>query len=244
VSDEPFLARWSRRKLEAAEGEFAPAKPEQAEARKDPARVDTDFNTAAPTPPAPDTFDPASLPSLDSITPATDIRGFLAPNVPAALTRAALRRAWAADPAIRDFVGLQEYDWDFNAPGAVFGFEELGSEHDVKQLLARVFGEDAVPALDDRPESGPAASTQAPDKSHEPAPSVEHSGAAPTARSHGVGKADPAAGTAGCPSDAASGRAFEELVQRNHHASHPMGEPHHQPEPTKRRSHGGALPIS
>ena len=38
----------------------------------------------------------------NSITAATDIRAFLAPGVPAELTRAALRRAWTADPAIRD----------------------------------------------------------------------------------------------------------------------------------------------
>ncbi len=59
-------------------------------------------------------FDPASLPPIESINALSDIRAFLAPGVPAALTRAALRRAWVADPAIRDFVGLSENSWDFN----------------------------------------------------------------------------------------------------------------------------------
>ena len=49
-----------------------------------------------------------ALPATESITADTDIRAFLAPGIPAHLTRAALRRAWAADPAIRDFVGLAE----------------------------------------------------------------------------------------------------------------------------------------
>jgi 6-methylsalicylate decarboxylase len=45
------------------------------------------------------------------------IRAFLRPGVPAELARAALRRAWVADPAIRDFIGLAESSRDFNAPG-------------------------------------------------------------------------------------------------------------------------------
>ena len=95
-------------------------------------------NVAKPAAPA---FDPASLPSLDSIGAQTDIRGFLQPGVPADLARAALRRAWSSDPAIRDFKGLAENDWDFNDPNAMFGFGELGPDVDIKKMLAAVFGE-------------------------------------------------------------------------------------------------------
>jgi len=35
------------------------------------------------------------------------------------------RRAWAADPAIRDFKGLAENAWDFTDPTAMPGFGEL-----------------------------------------------------------------------------------------------------------------------
>jgi len=56
------------------------------------------------------------------------------------LTRAALRRAWSVDPAIRDFVGLSENSWDFNALGGVPGFGSLTAE-DARRLLARVMGE-------------------------------------------------------------------------------------------------------
>src|SRR6202030_2550882 len=75
--------------------------------------------------PADPPFDPLSLPPLESIAADTDIRGFLAPGVPSELARAALRRVWTADPKIRDFVGLADYDWDFNAPGAMAGFGPL-----------------------------------------------------------------------------------------------------------------------
>jgi Protein of unknown function (DUF3306) len=72
-------------------------------------------------------FDPASLPSIDTIAADTDIVAFLQSGVPAELTRAALRRAWTSDPAIRDFVGIAENQWDFNDPNAIPGFGSLGT---------------------------------------------------------------------------------------------------------------------
>jgi hypothetical protein len=93
------------------------------------------------------TFDPASVPSVESITADTDIRAFLAPGVPAELARDALRRAWAADPKIRDFVGLADYDWDFNAPGSLPGFGSLEMTDELRQIAARVFGPFSAPVL-------------------------------------------------------------------------------------------------
>jgi len=54
--------------------------------------------------------------------------------------RAALRRAWSTDLAIRDFIGLSENSWDFNAPGGVPGFGSL-TTNGPRQLLARMTGE-------------------------------------------------------------------------------------------------------
>ena len=64
-------------------------------------------------------LDLANLPPVESIGSGSDIRPFLAPGVPADVTRAALRRAWSTDPAIRDFVGLSEDSWDVNEPDGV-----------------------------------------------------------------------------------------------------------------------------
>ena len=69
--------------------------------------------------------DAASLPPIGSIGPASDIRPFLEPGVPQDLARAALRRAWMVDPAIRDFVGPSENFWDFNASDAVRAADEI-----------------------------------------------------------------------------------------------------------------------
>jgi hypothetical protein len=70
----------------------------------------------------------ANLPPIESIGSGSNIRPFLASGVPADLTRAALRRAWSVDPAIRDFIGLSENSWDFNAPGGVPGFGPLTTD--------------------------------------------------------------------------------------------------------------------
>jgi hypothetical protein len=146
---ENFLERWSRKKREAAAApETPPVAPKATPDVPAPvAALDqggkpgaSPSSPAAPAAPAP-TFDPASLPSLESITATTDIRGFFAPGVPPELTRAALRRVWSVDPAIRDFVGLQENDWDFNAPDGIPGFGALPPDFDVKKVVAQIFGE-------------------------------------------------------------------------------------------------------
>lgn len=165
TSPENFVSRWARLKsgsdiepkTESAGHEAVvsvgierPSVPQQDELTEEP-------------------FDPVSLPSIETFAVDTDIRGFLQTNVPAALTRAALRRAWASDPAIRDFVGIAENQWDFNDPTAMPGFGPMQEMDDVPALLARALGgrdkladmipqipapgESALPAVTDR---GPA----------------------------------------------------------------------------------------
>jgi hypothetical protein len=89
----------------------------------------------------PAAFDPAPLPSLDAIDAHADITVFLRSGVPTELQRAALRRAWRMDPAIRDFKGLQENGWNFSGPNSIPGFGELGPEVDVREMVARIFGD-------------------------------------------------------------------------------------------------------
>ena len=83
-------------------------------------------------------FDPASLPSVESITADTDILAFLRAGVPAELTRAALRRAWTSDPAIRDFIGIAENQWDFNDPNAIPGFGPMVPTESGVDILAQI----------------------------------------------------------------------------------------------------------
>ena len=76
-----------------------------------------------------------ALPAIDSITATTDIRAFLKPGVPDGLKHAALRQAWATDPAIRDFVGIAENQWDFNKPQNIPGFGLLNPSQNIQRLV-------------------------------------------------------------------------------------------------------------
>lgn len=139
---EHFLSRWSRKKRDAV-GQPTTAPPAADESKVTPDHA-SDGEPAGAHPVTTATepvFDPANLPSLDSIGAQTDVRAFLQAGVPPDLTRAALRRAWISDPAILNFKGLQENDWDFNDPNSMFGFGELDADFDVKRMLASVFGE-------------------------------------------------------------------------------------------------------
>ncbi|KQT45352.1 hypothetical protein ASG52_14375 [Methylobacterium sp. Leaf456] len=84
------------------------------------------------------------LPSLDTLTPDTDLTPFLRTGVPAALRNAALRRMWSLDPSIRDFVSeAREYAYDWNTPGGVPGMGPLLPSDDVKAMLGRLFRDPA-----------------------------------------------------------------------------------------------------
>src|SRR5262249_8425590 len=107
--------------------------------RTDPPYTDEELDSdQTPSPAEP----PPTLPPIESIEAASDVRAFLAPGVPADLVRAALRRAWATDPTIRDFIGLSANSWDSNAPGAMPGFGSLDAE-EVRRLLQQIMPEDA-----------------------------------------------------------------------------------------------------
>jgi hypothetical protein len=134
MSDEEFLVRWSRRKREAETAVDAPPptppgetlNPAQSGIAEIPADAEVDLS---------------SLPPIESITGVTDITTFLRKGIPAELSRAALRRAWASDPAIRDFVGLAENAWDFNDPNAMPGFGPLDySAEQLEALVGRIVG--------------------------------------------------------------------------------------------------------
>jgi hypothetical protein len=83
------------------------------------------------------------LPAIDEIVATTDIRAFLKPGVPESLKHAALRRAWVTDPAIRDFIGIAENQWDFTNPASIPGFGTLDSLQDVYHLLPKISVDEA-----------------------------------------------------------------------------------------------------
>lgn len=165
-TDGGFLARWSRRKQQAGE------QPDPTPAATTP--------TPAPAPaPAVDEEPEVpleELPPLDSIDANTDLAPLLKRRLPPAWRQAALRRVWAADPAIRGFKGLAEYDWDFNIGGDAPGFGPLRSPADAKLLLARMLGTAAPESTDQEaaPPTAPLGADEAP-QAAAPAPSAQNS---------------------------------------------------------------------
>jgi hypothetical protein len=131
---ENFLARWSARKLADRK---TPTRQEAAseQARDDETRAAEDSAAAEPGKDRP--FDLAQLPPLDSIGADTNVADFLRREVPPELARAALRRAWTSDPAIKNFIGPVENGWDFNDPSAMGGFGPISAE-EVARLAGKV----------------------------------------------------------------------------------------------------------
>jgi hypothetical protein len=242
---EPFLSRWSRLKQETAKRAPEPA-DEAALPPAGVARAGEEARAPATVPdsePAAEAFDPASLPPLDSIGAGTDIRAFLARGVPAELTQAALRRAWAADPAIRDFIGLSENSWDFTAPGGVPGFGPMRPTDNIQELLAHASGR--TPRLD--VVEAPVAESRAPQSPISQAADSQGEAAAPPRGdevTHGeahepVKIAKDQESTA----DTSVGRQNANIDNKNEDvAAQNTSNPRESPATIRPRGHGGALP--
>jgi hypothetical protein len=245
VSDsEKFLSRWSRRKRDAVEdGEETTSPSPPAQAGPD-ARALTDDRLPGETlagasarPELP--FDVTRLPPLESITAATDIRAFLAPGVPADLTRAALRRAWTTDPKIRDFVGLADYDWDYHAPGSMAGFGPLEMTDELRRMVARIVGGEAPeqPVASPPPTPTAEAGTQTPIESNPTAASTAETPTEDRKGDRGVSQDEPVDHN----SDACS---HNDLPQRDQEyiAMQQKGEKAEDLQTSVKRPHGRALP--
>src|ERR1700737_860038 len=128
--DKGFLARWSQRKREAKQPE-----PEAPVADADvPSGPVAESDVPQP-------FDLSTLPKLEDVMETTDITGFLRKGVPEHLRNAALRKSWALDPAIRNYVNpALEYAYDWNTPGGVPGSSEIGVGMDVARLVSQIMG--------------------------------------------------------------------------------------------------------
>ena len=147
MTEEDFLKRWSRRKREADVAKPVPPEKETGET----GAIAPETAAAGKGTDAPDAeFDITTLPPIESINAVSDITAFLRAGVPVELTRAALRRVWTADPAIRNFVGLAENAWDFTDPDAMPGFGPLESSDEVRRMIADLvdrIGEAAKPGV-------------------------------------------------------------------------------------------------
>jgi hypothetical protein len=245
---ESFIARWARRKRDATQEiepkqssassgatseDIRPVREQGDESDIGAARGSASEQTQA-------AFDLSKLPPIESIAADSDIRAFLAPGVPPELTRAALRRAWSADPKIRDFVGLAENTWDFNAPGSIAGFGPLEMTEELRREVARMVGRALVEGANESPAP---TSTEAPGERPPVETSAELAAATPEAPTQAQ------ASNSG-PSQIKDGPASNEghnsapALQRNKVISAAQNIPgiDDNDQVTIKRSHGAALP--
>jgi hypothetical protein len=188
---ESFLSRWARRKQEAKHDSDAEGDAPSVE-RVQECGIDTPTPSAeAPGAEASGTealgvealgaeaktegqqepqVDLSTLPPIESIGAGADIGAFLRKGVPLELTRAALRRAWTSDPAIRDFIGIAENQWDFATGSDIPGFGPLEASDDVRRMVAELFREKGSAA-----EPAPSASSQLQDQGAQTAINEENS---------------------------------------------------------------------
>jgi hypothetical protein len=229
-----FLTRWSRRKREAADENAQPERP-VTEAAAKPAAPGEETNQTiaarapeANAPPAPE-FDLTKLPTIESIGANSDIRAFLQAGVPSALRNAALRRAWVADPAIRDFVGLAENAWDFTDPAAMPGFGELDPHYDIKKLVAEIFREAEAETESLADSTIPAPAPEQPARlSDQSATAADVPAASESATAE--------------PQQSAAAANRDALLQRDENIATQHDDSRKEPAAAKARRHGSAMP--
>jgi hypothetical protein len=156
-----------------------------------------------------------SLPPIETIGAETDITAFMRAGVPEALKHAALRRAWSADPAIRDFMGPTENYWDAPGPDGIPGFGDLDPDLDVRRMVSELFRE--TPHQDTPPESEPERVADS------PTPPVQNR--AEVTEAPQVSPASPG-----------------NVPQRDENAAVQTESPKAAPEKKISRRHGGAMP--
>lgn len=239
-----FLDRWSRRKRAVAAGIEAPeAEPTEA-APAPPQAMPEPEQAAQEAGPEPEEF--VEPPPLESIGPDFDLSHWLRQKVPEAWKRQALRQAWSADPAIRDFKGLADYDLDYNTPGMAPGYGPLTeSDGDIAAMARRIFGEPepdaaaAEPPRDPQPQAADAVA-QDPSSVSEHAPAASQRDAEAVAASALTQRGEEAAADgANRPGTPAIGTERHAAMQ--HHPAE-LRE-NSQPVVRIRRRGGGATPA-
>ena len=114
--DDGFLSRWSRRKVQVRQGATVPDLPDPPELPA-PAVAPTVAAAAAPVaaepaPPAP------TLEEARALTPASDFRRFVTPNVTPEVRNAALKQLFT-DPHFNVMDGLDIYIDDYGKPDPI-----------------------------------------------------------------------------------------------------------------------------
>jgi hypothetical protein len=161
MSGEGFLSRWSRRKVEERRGDSpvveAPEAPPTGgeDVASGPAEPLTTAPDVVPVPDELSREEIEALPPVEDVATADELkRLFLRKGVPGLLRNAALRRIWAMNPAISNYVDVaRDYAYDWNVPGGVPGNGGSLLAADAKALAARLLGGASEDEAEHRPDA-------------------------------------------------------------------------------------------
>nr|WP_239027478.1 DUF3306 domain-containing protein [Ramlibacter algicola] len=114
------MGRWSRRKLDVKEGKAVEAEPvvgPEPSPQPSPASGRGSLDTPDPSPPATPapTEPPPTLEDVQALTPASDFKRFVAPDVAPEVKNAALKKLFT-DPHYNVMDGLDTYIDDYSKP--------------------------------------------------------------------------------------------------------------------------------
>lgn len=110
-NDDDFLARWSKRKIEARKIEEQATPPEEtSEEVENPSDENAAGASAEQDADIQQYFDDVNFEELDYDS---DYTRFMKEGVPEMVRRKALRQLWASDPILANLDGLNEYDEDY-----------------------------------------------------------------------------------------------------------------------------------
>jgi hypothetical protein len=146
---ENFLSRWSRKKLKETRPEPQPeAQPQVAEAGAEPSAP----AVIEPQPPEP-------LPAVESLTPESDFKPFMRPDVDPGVKQAALKQLFK-DPHFNVMDGLDTYIDDYSKPDPIPD-EMMKKMYQARELLFSPEEKAAAEAEDAREAAAAQAAEQA-----------------------------------------------------------------------------------
>jgi hypothetical protein len=250
VSGEDFFSRWSRRKREVRQTESVEPRPpettDEAPGAVEPVADAGTAQTASPEPElSPEEIE--NLPSLDALTPETDLSVFFRKGVPQALRNAAMRRMWSLDPTIRDYVGdARDYAWDWNIPGDVPGYGPLAPTDEIYATLDQMFSPRQTAEADrEHGDDHAFVSGQSVASPDNEAPAQETEPAAPNAdasnsRALQQGSQEPSPHVAGANAENTATNEIPFDAQLSNAAASQQPQP--ELVPARPRRHGGAAP--
>lgn len=161
-----FLSRWSRRKLDKSPARKPDEASNDAAVLDTPPHAQAGVESSSPVPvenaPAATPAPPEPLPAVDSLTPESDFKPFMRPDVDPGVKQAALKQLFK-DPHFNVMDGLDTYIDDYSKPDPI-PEEMMKKMYQARELLFSPEEKAAAEAEDAREAAAAAAAAEVVDQ--------------------------------------------------------------------------------